>query len=253
MLLPSMVRGRPRVAGLLAAVTMVTALASAADFGGKGVLTILGGALLVALSLGFARAPGPRLKRFAPAASAAIWTGLALFAPAKARATTEHYLAFGEGRPLGSGWAALEELPEDSRVAVLSHDPSSHALYRPLYGHRLQLQPVAVLWNGAARSALHLSWREEPDGWWWEFEAMGGGVSLLMLVANLRAAGVEYLLVSRWPRGPEPAPGHVVLWPSVHRIFSDRLDPRRRLFFDDYSELWDLRAALSEGERRTLR
>jgi len=135
---------------------------------------------------------------------------------------------------MGAAWAALDALPAGSRVASLSHDPSSHTLFRPLFGSHYQLNPVPVLWNGELASPLHTRWRDEPAGWWWEFAARGGALGGDDLVENLRAAGADFVLVNKSPLGLGGS------WPQARRLLGENLEPHHRVFGDAYSEIWKL-------------
>jgi hypothetical protein len=126
---------------------------------------------------------------------------------------------------------------------VYSRDPPSHALIYPLFGRRLQFEPVAVNLDGTPRLPLHATWRDEPDDWWWEFAARDERPSTPTIVRNLRAAGVEYLFLADWPRGTEPAPG---TRRHPRETLPKMLDPERRLFADTHSALWDIRG-LEDG------
>jgi len=141
-------------------------------------------------------------------------------------------------RQLGPAWSALEQLPDGSRVAVYERDPPSHALIYPLFGRRLQYEPVAINLDGTPRRPLHETWRDEPRDWWWEFSARKTLQPTQTILRNLREAGVEFLLLADWPVEPDaqgPRPRHP-RWEMPQL-----LDKKRLLFNDMYAALWDIR------------
>ncbi len=170
-----------------------------------------------------------------PAGALLALTVLAVATPVRERQATEHLQSLGGERPIDQLWAQLENLPVDARVGVFSNLPSSHTHYYPLFGREFQLEPVALYSDGKRRKRLHKNWRQEPTGWWWEWEAMRQGTPGPELVANLRAARVEFLVVTRWTKQPQ------VPWPVQQKAVRQALDADRLLFSDGYSELWDLR------------
>ena len=222
MLLPAGTTGRPLATGVLLAATLLAGAAAGTDLSpGGAAVVVLGGPLLL----------------------------LAVCAPLKRDATAQRILDFGtELRPLDPGWQALWDLPAGTRVATLTHDGSSHLMHRPLFGPGLELVPVTLNQDGTARARLHESWRDEPDDWWWELKPRTWTTTLEDFMANLRGAGVEFLLVQSWPRSLITRP--VDLWPQARRLLANGLDPSRRLFKDSYSVLWDVRAPLSVDELR---
>jgi hypothetical protein len=233
---------RTAAAGLAAASTGVTALVGSA-WGLGGVLVARVGARLL-------RGRSLPVRAVVPLAVLLAWGAVTLATPHAEKATAERLYSFGNGRPVGSGWRALEQLPAGSRVAVQSHDPSTHALYHPLFGRRLQLRPVAVLPSGEARPPLHESWRGDPDGWWWEFDELDRPVDPERLLGNLDAAGVDYLLVNKWPRDNRDPHTR---WPRVRAALLEALGPERRAYQDPYSEVWDLGpGTVEERGRRTF-
>jgi hypothetical protein len=200
---------------------------------GKGAWLLAG--LAAAAVLAFA---GPR--RCSPGLGAAVLVlflaVLALRAEASERVSAASAYAFGGRRPVGAVWTALEDLPAGARVAAITTDPSSHVLYRPLFGRRLQLEPVAV--DPAGRLELPLHARAVASEWWEDFEP-APVVGLDELLANLRGARVDFLLVSKWPRWP--ARDKRSPWPPVHATLAG-LEPGRLRYADGYAEIWDLRA-----------
>ncbi len=174
---------------------------------------------------------------FSPATVAvSIVLGWSLVAALTPQKTAQADDAFASSRlgPIGAAFQAIDELPDGSRIASISHIPSSHTPYYPLMGRRLQHEAVPIYQNGRARPPLHLVWREEPPGWWWEFRHPRHAVSPARLRSNLEAAEVDYLLISKWQRG--------LLWPRARRQIQRVVDPRYRIYSDGYSEIWDLRS-----------
>ena len=178
-----------------------------------------------------------------PAAVALASLGLGLDTPARARAAAEQLGRFGPGN-LAGVWAAIDELPDGARVAVLSPDPPSHTLVYPLFGRRLQLEPVAIYADGRPRQPLHEVWRERDGGWWWEFAASSPEANGAVLARNLREAGVDFLVLNRWP-APNNSPAARNFVPRWARV--GKLEPERRIFADKDSEIWDLRQRPGAG------
>lgn len=229
-----------RVLAVSAALALA-ALAVTPDFAGRG-LWWAGGVAFALLALAIAErrcAPWPAW--LGPLALAAPWPLLALAAPSLERASGERLDAFGEGRPLGAAWRALEELPDGVRVATITHDPASHALYRPLFGRALRFEPVAVDGAGRAEPALHER-SASAEGWWADFEP-APPVTPDELRRNLAAARVEFLLVAKWPSWPKDKQGQrEPPWPSAKAALEE-FAGARCIHSDGYSELWDLRGA----------
>jgi hypothetical protein len=144
---------------------------------------------------------------------------------------------------VGVAWGALEDLPDGSRIAQISNDPSSHFLAYPLFGRRLQHEPVAIFWNGRPRAPLHQSWRSAPPNWWWEFEQMGSAEGGGLFLRNLDELSVDYLLISKWPRRSRHKDQP---WPRLRNEVARSMAPGRRIYTDGYSEIWDLRRGSSE-------
>lgn len=199
-------------------------------------------ALVALLVVERRRAPWPAW--LGTLALVAPWPVLALAAPALERAAAERLYAFGGERPMGAPWRVLEQLPEGARVATITNDPGSHALYRPLFGRSLRLQPVAVDALGRAE----LAWHErgaDARGWWDDFGAPPPP-SAEDLLRNLAQARVEFLLLSKWPAFPTDKQGvRVAPWPPAKQAF-EHVVGARCLHADGYSELWDLRGAAAE-------
>jgi hypothetical protein len=188
-----------------------------------------------------AKAPPIRLPRAAvPLALLLVLVGIVLSTPSRERAATFN-LPRSDNNRLHPGWAALEELPDGARVAVTSLDPPSHSLAYPLLGRRLQHAPVAINLDGTQRRLLHETWREQPDDWWWEFDASQARPPPERLLRNLRETGVDYLLLNEWPR-PRSRAGGDLGWAHLEARWTfQRLLGRPSLFTDGYSVLWDIR------------
>jgi hypothetical protein len=233
-------RGERRLLDPLVAVAALAAAASSlTGFGTAGLTWIAVGGVAAAVLAGPLWGKAPVLGRALVVAVPLAWGGIALLEPAKAAETHELMLEFGRPRPLAAGWKALERLPEDARVATVTHLPSSHTLYRPLYGKDLQLQPVPVYWDGSRHDPIHLTWRDRTGGWWWEFDEVGSPVTYRQLLDNLRGAEVEYLFISKWPRKSEK--NRDPAWPVPRKLLHERLDPKKRLYAGAYAEIWDVR------------
>jgi hypothetical protein len=177
-----------------------------------------------------------RVRRVAYGALAAALVALALWTPAKARWTAENLYSFRvkKSHQTTPAWSALERLPPGTRVASFSFNPSSHAFYYPLFGRSFQLGVVPIDHQGRRLRALHLD-RESSREWWWEFQVRQHVPTNLL--ENLRASEVDYLFISRWPRESKWAG-----WPPPRRVLAARA-PKRRIFGDSHSEIWDVRSA----------
>jgi len=200
---------------------------------GKGAWLLAGSAAGVALAF---MAP----RRFGPGLGAAVLVlflaGLTLRADSSERAGISSSYSFGGKRPVGAVWHALEELPAGARVAAITNDPASHVLYRPLFGRRLQLEPVAVDPAGRLEPLLHARGAVASE-WWEDFEP-APAVGLDELLANLHESRVDFLVLSKWPRWP--ARDKRSPWPPAHAALAG-LEPARRRYADGYAELWDVR------------
>jgi hypothetical protein len=205
------------------------------------------GLVLVPSLLAFLRPRGPAPPLAAvPAVPRPVlrWAGLAallllaLSTPFKARATSERLFEERHGAPVGPMWRAIENIPDGSLVTMLSNDPTTHAMFYPLFGRRWQHTPVAIYGNGMPRRALHEVWRDEPSRWWWEFDVQRRTPARLL--HNLRLSGVDYVLVTRWPRREDDA-----AWPVSREILLGSLEESARVFAGGYAEIWDV-----NGERK---
>ena len=183
----------------------------------------------------------------APLLIIVVWSMLGAATPAKQSRAIENLHAFPNswvgwaprpdqvGIELGRTWALLDRLPDGSRVAEMSNLPSSNGFYHQLFGSSLQLHPVQVHRDGRVRGRLHQEWQNEPAGWWWEFRELDRPTPPDVLRENLVNAGIDYLIVTNWPRGRE---GRYGQWPVVHGIVQDAFAPGQRLYADGYSEIW---------------
>ncbi len=231
------------------ATTILLALSLVAarpDLGGRGAWLLTGLAAALVFTIVELRAPRsvpvgvPLLVLFLGA--------LSLGAGASERATAARLYGFGDGRPVGQVWRALEELPDGARVAAITNDPASHGLYRPLFGRHLRLQPVVVDHGGRAEPPLHER-RATADAWW---EGFGPSqpVELAELLRNLRTAQVDFLVVSKWPSLPG---GDIKSpWPPAHAAL-EGLEPGRRKYADGYGEIGRRKYADGYGEIWDLR
>ncbi len=132
--------------------------------------------------------------------------------------------AGGADQPIGPAWQAVRKLPSGSRIAWFG--PAAYRYY-PLFGPSLLLVPCAVTEEGRLRPPLHARWRENPDECrWWEPPEP----KLDALVANLRAAAIDYVLVTKYD-GTE--------WPPQQRVLAAS-GQARAVYDDGYSTVWRL-------------
>ncbi len=151
---------------------------------------------------------------------------IALIAPRIQRMNDSRIYAYGGAqRPVGAAWRAADALPSGSRVAWFG--PAAYQYY-PLMGRRLQLSPCAVTEEGHPLEPLHVTWLRNPRGFqWW---AEPGKPDLSRVVENLAAAGVDYVLVTKWDEDA---------WPPQRAALS--ASGRASMVYEDgYSELWRL-------------
>jgi len=212
--------------------------------GREGVLVAAGAAATALAFIAWRQWPalfmGRPLRAAAYGALGLAVVGLALWSPAKARWTEENLYSFRMRRSHQTtpAWGALERLPPGSRVAGISFIPASHAFYYPLFGRSFQLRVVPIDHAGRRRRLLHAPADSRRD-WWWEFEAHRRTPTNLL--ANLRASGVDYLFVSRWPRESQLAG-----WPPGRDALAKHA-PERRIFGDGHTEIWDVRKPSGSG------
>jgi len=250
LLFASAFKGAGKLRALVMVVGLLLALLSAeGDLAGQAVWFAGGFAIALVAVLVVERRRAPWPAWLGTLALVAPWPVLALAAPALERAAAERLYAFGGERPMGAPWRVLEQLPAGARIATITNDPGSHALYRPLFGRSLRFQPVAVDALGSAE----LAWHERgasARGWWDDFGAPPAP-SAEELRRNLAASRVEFLLVSKWPAFPTDKQGlRVAPWPLAKQAL-EHIAGARCLHADGYSEVWDLReAAALHSEQR---
>jgi hypothetical protein len=167
----------------------------------------------------------PRRRRIALVIGAAVLlAGLAIWAPQKADMTAAALHATGgTDRPIGAAWRVIDSLPPGSRIAWFG--PAAYQYY-PLFGRRFQHRPVAVDPDGTPRPLLHRLFAEHPE--WTGERGRGRQWDLHALTGNLHAAGVEYVLVTKWD---------ATQWPPQQAILQ-RCAGWEKRFDDGYSTLW---------------
>lgn len=130
------------------------------------------------------------------------------------------------GVPLGKAWGWVDALPRGARVAAYGSF-SDHVL--GLYGRRLQHDPAAVSESGRLLPPqLHELWARTRTGGWWASDP--ADPNLGSLVDNLRAAGVQYVLLLR-----RKGTG----WPIQRAALATSHGPRR-LRASRRAELWKI-------------
>jgi hypothetical protein len=170
-----------------------------------------------------------------PAALCLIFlAALAAWAPYKQRATDRSLHGYTvNGRPVGAGWRALEDLPEGSRVTAYGdrdagEEQDQLSGYYPLFGRRLQLVPVFLEADGSPGVPLHVRWATERRTFWQTRQA--GDWDFGLWPDKLDAQGIEYVLTSR--AGGER-------WPPQHQLLAD--SGRAQVVYQDGdSTLWRL-------------
>ncbi len=170
------------------------------------------------------------------AATAVVLALLAVLQPVKAGRADAGFPAAVTGadtaappRDMAPLIQALEELPEGSRVAWFQPNPS---FCYWAFGRRLQLDPVLVDADGNPRPPLHRLWRDGADQPWW---TLAGSVAEPptepdLVVARLREAGVEWVVITRW-RGDEGPPQRAAVAEAqeVEKVHEDGVSALWRL------------------------
>lgn len=135
---------------------------------------------------------------------------LALATPLQEQRATENLVTWGKGarrgkptpkriRGPGGAFEALESLPT-GRVAYFSALPQRNRFFYPFFGRSFQHRVVALTEAGMVRAPLHLRWDQEPEDWWWEWSPDAAAtISPRRFLRNLRAADVDYVVVTRCP------------------------------------------------------
>lgn len=221
--------GRHWIGRALAAATLLTAAWPMASLYGGPALA-LGTASGAAIGIGLARRRGSGRPTGAwVAGAAALLLASLAFVPVKQRLTDANLFRFGtRALPVGAAFRVLESLPRGSRLALFMAEPGDYNHYYPLFGRRLRHVPVPVERDGSARPPLH---RRGRRGWWSDWQRLNDPVDPALLRRNLAAAGVDYVLVTRWTLGN---------WPA-QRAALEAIPEARKLFDDGASALYTLR------------
>jgi hypothetical protein len=165
------------------------------------------------------------------AACTAIFVALAVWMPVKQRLTDRNLFQYKiRNGPIGAAWETLEELPEGSKIAFFMSEPFLYTQFYPLFGRRLQHEPIPVDATGAPRRLLHESWDGDTRHWWSSWQERRRAVDAGALVGNLRKASIDYVLTTRWSLGE---------WPAQHDALRS-LPAAVPVFDDGYSTLWEL-------------
>ncbi len=165
-------------------------VAGATAWGGDGVDAAV--ALLAAVAVAALTTWSRWIERRVVVVAASVLgaTLLAAMTPSVQHATDLRIFSHeSPSHPVGRGWRSLEALPADARVAWFG--PQTYQYY-PVFGRRLQLEPVQVSWHGGPTTPLAVRWRRGERPPWWTSGAPDP-VLPEQLCANLRNAGVEYL------------------------------------------------------------
>ncbi len=222
---------------------LTSAVAFAATIGGAGggaarglTLAVLAlGAVGAAAARAWRAEPRWRPLHAAPLAAAALLV-LAALQPLKAERSDAGFASAvtradsaAEPRDMAPLLDALADLPPGTRVAWFQPNPS---FCYWAFGRRLQLEPLLVGADGAPRPPLHALWRQRPEAPWW---VLAGSLAEAParqdpVVGNLRAAGVEAVVVTRW-RGEE--------WPG-QRAQLAQTGGASAVWKDEVAELWRL-------------
>lgn len=129
--------------------------------------------------------------------------------------------SYARGRPVGSGWRALEQLKAGSAIKQFGVAGYQHYA---LFGRRLQLRP-AVAGN---YQSWHERWFSDPENtrFWHGGPAKKSGG----LIENLFDSGVDYVLTTR---------SEEQVWPGQDKAlrFSDKA---REVYSDDNNRIYEM-------------
>ncbi len=82
-------------------------------------------------------------------------------------------------------------------------EPYEYTQFYPIFGRRFQLRPVPVNADGSPHRMLHDGGAQ--DGSWWAlWEESDTALDAEAFRRNLRAAGLDYVLVTQWSLGRWP-------------------------------------------------
>ena len=121
----------------------------------------------------------------------------------------------------------LIEVPPDARMACFMNRSYD---FLPLFGRHYQFDPVVVDANGTPTLALHERFGRDPKFTMSVSKAKPPKESAELL-NNLRTAGINYILVSKWPAND---------WPPQYALLVGS-DDVRVFYQDDYSVIWKLK------------
>lgn len=234
----------PALRNRLTALLALAALALAETLLREGRLAaaaIVGSLVCVGLPVGLAAGDGRRgaalARRLALPGLVAGLALLAVWAPHKAARTD---VAFSRSvtradkspdpPPMGGFLAALDELPRGSRIGWFSARP---AFCYWAYGRRLQFVPMPLTPDGLPLEPLHLRCHTaEPTDWWTLAGSLQGPArDLSSLATNLRASGVDYVVVTRWMGDG---------WPEQQAAIA-RQGASEEIYNDGVSAVWAVR------------
>jgi hypothetical protein len=153
----------------------------------------------------------------------------------RATANLDQLLSYGNR--YDSGWRALDSLPDGSRVTFRGNVALRLSYSYPLFGRQLQLEPVAVDYQGRIRSPLHEDDRELKRDWWWEFER--NREPNPDFIVELARSRIDYILINSWSllfTGSEK-----IHWPAERELL--RVSERAYLHYsDEHSEIYSITA-----------
>ena len=187
----------------------------------------LGGALAAGLAI-WGWSPRVRLRHGVIASTVVVAT-LTLCAPVKQRWSDENLYRWSP--ELGGVLRVLDGVPSGSRTALFMAEPFTYTWFYPLFGRRFQLTPVPLARDGRPHDLLHRG--TERDPWWGEWQRLSAPLDGEAFMANLRAARVDYVLVTRLIQGQ---------WPRQQEVL--RASQGAKLVFqDEWAVLWQVGGA----------
>ncbi len=166
-----------------------------------------------------------------------LLAALAAWTPHKQARSDENLFRYQKRRAtIGRAFREVDALPSGSRIALFMSEPQDYAQLYPIFGRRLQHEPVPVERDGSPRAPLHLRWQRDAQAgahWWSEWDTRANALDPLALRDRLRAQRVDYALVTRWSLGEwPPQEAALAAAPGAVRIWSD-----------DGASIWQLAAA----------
>ena len=163
-----------------------------------------------------------------------VLTGLMLIQPLAQYLTDQRVYKHGmPGQDLGQAWKAIDKLPPGSKIAWFGnklHD------YYPLYGRGFNKTPVPLAPDGNPHVRLDLLYVQQRGSlpWWGDEPALNPAT----FCENIRRAGIDFILVSKW--GGES-------WPAQQEVLGGSTWGTM-IYNDGFSAIWRASSAQTKPE-----